>query len=202
MYNHTISLNRNYIQCNTPQTETTPAALFTCAIHRGIQGLNTLLQQPIIKKWLIKNLLIAILMIAPLKGYGQRLQISPTSVPLWGASPQVAKISLSYRSVELVYLYGFKTMYDDYSAVFGGEYFGIFWYPLSIEQGRLKLSGEAGYFFRKYPTINGTHLNFSVKLLFKITEYLGIQYSHISNGFGVLNPINPGVDNIGLVVEL
>jgi|SRR5699024_557101 len=153
-------------------------------------------------KQLAKLVWVAIFTVLPLAGYGQRLQVSPMSMHLWGHSPQVAKVSLAYRSVEAVYLYGFKTMYDHQGAAFGGGYAGLFWYPLAFEKDRFKASGGIGYFSRKYPTINGTHINFSLRLAYRISKKLSIQYSHISNGFGLLNGLNPGVDNIGLVIAL
>ncbi|HLR24775.1 MAG TPA: hypothetical protein VK112_02835 [Fodinibius sp.] len=69
-----------------------------------------------------------------------------------------------------------------------------------MDKDLFKVSGGAGYFFRKYPTINGTHIKFSLKLLFRISEGISLQYGHISNGFGLFNNINPGVDNVGLVI--
>src|SRR5699024_5373688 len=92
----------------------------------------------VIGKRLAKRALMVILMLIPFAGYGQWLQVSPTSMPLWGQSPKVAKISLGYRSVEAVYLYGFKTLHDSGDAPFGGEYFGLFWNPLTVEKGRVK----------------------------------------------------------------
>src|SRR5699024_10913389 len=155
-----------------------------------------------IRRRLTRRILIGFLIFTPLAGSGQWLQVSPTSMPLWGQSPQVAKISLGYRSVELVYLSGFKTLYDQQYATFGGEYVGVFWNPFTVEKGPVKFSGGAGYFFREYPTVNGTHIHFSLKFSFRVSERLRLQYGHISNGFGLFSNLNPGVDNIGLVIVL
>lgn len=146
--------------------------------------------------------LILILFLLPATAYGQQIFVSPTSVPLWGQVPQTAKISASYMNVEAMYLYGFKTLYDQQAAAYGGGYFGVFWNPLSVAAGDFEVRGGAGYFFRKFPTMNGTHINFQLKVSYKLTNAIGLQYSHISNGFGAFNSLNPGSDNIGITVGL
>jgi len=209
MNDHTTDLGRDPRQQYELRTEISGASLLELSTGWAAWGLRRLHKSsvfqclwPVIRRRPTKRILIAFLVLMPLKSYGQWLQVSPTSMSLWGHSPRVAKISLGYRSVELVYLYGFKSMYDHQGAAFGGEYFGVFWNPLTVEKGPLKISGGAGYFFRKYPTVNGTHLNFSLKLSFRLSENLRVQYGHISNGFGIFNSVNPGVDNIGLVIAL
>lgn len=146
--------------------------------------------------------LLLILILLPVLVEAQELSVSPTSVPLWGAAPQTAMVSASYQSVEAAYLYGFKTMYDHEDAAFGGGYLGLFWNPLHIRAKRLTFTGGAGYFFRRFPTVNGTHINFTIKATYQVTETIGIRYSHISNGFGAFSSLNPGVDNIGLTIRL
>src|SRR5699024_5588683 len=183
MNDHTTDLGKNFRQQPERQAGISEALLLGLMTACSAWRLKRLVKPKVfqrlcfaISRGLTRRILVALIMFTPLAGYGQWLQVSPTSMPLWGQSPQVAKISLGYRSVELVYLYGFKTLYDQQNATFGGEYFGVFWNPLTVEKGPVKFSGGAGYFFREYPTVNGTHIHFSLKFSFRVSERLRLQY--------------------------
>ena len=151
----------------------------------------------------MKQLLITfIFVLSALSVRAQHISIAPTSIPIWGKAPQTMKITASYRYVQAVWLYAFKTMYDDRGGQYSGGFFALFWNPLVIGLNSFEVRGGAGYFFRRYPTINGTHINFQFQTSYKITDHLGITYQHISNGFGLFNDINPGIDNIGIQFSL
>src|SRR5699024_1161182 len=204
MNDHATDLGRDLRQQYELRTEISGASLLELNTGWAAWGLRRLHKSivfqclwPVIRRRPTKRILIAFLVLMPLKSYGQWLQVSPTSMSLWGHSPRVAKISLGYRSVELVYLYGFKSMYDHQGAAVGGEYFGVFGNPLTVEKGPLKISGRGGYLFRKYPTTTGMRIKFSLKRLLGISAGISLQYAHVSNGFGLFNNINPGVVNVG-----
>src|SRR5699024_7299714 len=133
MNDQTTDLERDLRRQHELQSGISEALLLGLMTGRTVWVLRRLVKSgvfqrlcSVIRRRLTRRILIGFLMFIPLTGYGQWLQVSPTSMPLWGQSPQVAKISLGYRSVELVYLYGFKTLYDNQKAAFGGEYFGVF----------------------------------------------------------------------------
>ena len=150
----------------------------------------------------MKQLVIIPLLFITISLQAQSITFSPTSVPLWGTAPATGKITAEYRSFQAVYLYAFKTMYDDRGGQYSGGFFALFWNPLVIGLNSFEVRGGAGYFFRRYATINGTHINFQFQTNYQITDRLGITYQHISNGFGLFNDINPGIDNIGIKFSL
>lgn len=139
------------------------------------------------------------LVAGPMALRAQQIAVSPVSVPLWGRAPHTSKLAVSYHDVELVVLYAFcNGITDLQGAPYEGLFYGLFWTPINIDLWRFRLEGGAGY-MTKYPTKNGTHLLFTAKVTYRINDWLGARYSHISNGFGLLNELNPGLDAISLV---
>lgn len=85
---------------------------------------------------------------------------------------------------------------------YGGVYIGLFWTPINFSYKNFELNAGAGVFNRKYPTNQGAYLNFTIELYYNITNHISIGYEHISNGFGLLHDLNPGVDNFSLKISL
>ena len=158
---------------------------------------------------------------------GFSVSASPYSIPLWGQSPAAAKATARFGIFEAVFVHTFKTMYDNeghvnttisrgggMSAVnikktkrvgygtYEGSWFGLFALPLKVSTGNLHMEGGVGYFFKRFPTKNGTHINFTLQIEYDITDTIGVRYSHISNGFGAFNSLNPGLDNLSIVINL
>lgn len=134
-----------------------------------------------------------------------QITVSPYSVTLWGAMPHTMKATISYHMVEVVYMYNFKAIKYSYQG--GGiveqrSWIGVFILPLQFDYNNLNLSVGAGYFFQPFPSRDGQSINLTLQLSYMLTETIGLSYQHISNGFGITNPFNPGIDNIGLVIDL
>lgn len=146
-------------------------------------------------------LLLFLLLASGKESRAQQIAISPTSLKAWGSTPGVIKASVSYQTIEAVILYASRRMYDHSGDIMAGYYTGLFWNPISFQTGPVAWSGGPGYFLRRYPTTNGTHLHFSAELSYPLTSMISLQYGHISNGFGLTNPVNPGVDNIAIVIN-
>jgi len=151
---------------------------------------------------------------------GFSVSVSPYSIPLWGQSPAAAKATARFGIFEAVFVHTFKTMYDTViekeliaqygeskiykegkPGVYEGSWLGLFALPLEVSMGSLHMEGGVGYFFKRFPTKNGTHINFTLQIEYGITDAIGVRYAHISNGFGAFNSLNPGLDNISLVVR-
>ena len=58
------------------------------------------------------------------------------------------------------------------------------------------------YFEKAFPIIDASQLQFKASLLIPISNKISINYVHISNGFGILNDINIGVDFFSLKYNL
>lgn len=177
-------------------------------------------------KWLKINLLMMALLAAGASRCAAQVQVSffdftgplegtfsPWSVKVWGKAPAMQKLTLRWGSLELVYLHTFKTLYhvDRVYHLYGtdvaetseyhGSYVALFVMPVQLDAGRFRASAGAGwFFFKRFATGSGQHLNFTIQLSYMLTDRLGLMYSHISDGFGILNEFNPGVDNFSIKV--
>lgn len=156
-----------------------------------------------------------------------QLTVSPYSIDLWGSTPATSKITASYGMFEVIWFHGFKTLYDtpglmknshkvsifapqmrimdkgkqasDYR--YGGNYFSIFINPIQYHFWKFSITGGIGWFFRKLPDVRGRHLNFQLQLTYQIKDWIGISWSHVSSGFHIFTDVNPGVDNISIVIS-
>lgn len=149
-------------------------------------------------------------------GKSQTVSFSPTSVPLWGQIEHTAKASVEYKGFELVAVKAMKTMYDHYGThdmysnissqgelfnrpgEYSGYYFGLFYSPLAVEYGNLSANGGVGLWNRKFPTKNGENIHFKVSVAYQVHEHFSVEYEHLSNGFGVINRLNPGIDHFSV----
>src|SRR5690625_1260687 len=119
---------------------------------------------------------ITILSLLPTLATAQQITISTTSVALWGQLPKAAKVTASYDMLEAVYLHAFKTMQDYHGSTYTGGYFALFANPLKVTKGDVEGRAGAGYFFQKFPTANGTHVNYQLSLSYHITDVIGVRY--------------------------
>lgn len=156
-----------------------------------------------------------------------QITASPYSIQMWGKTPATSKVTVSYGMIELVWFHGFETLTDvqgimnnshkvpiGYSQMrvmngskqasnyrYGGNYFGVFINPIQYHFWHFDVQGGIGWFFRKIPDIRGAHLNFQFQLTYMLKDWIGISYSHISNGFGLWHEVNSGFDNISIVIN-
>lgn len=150
----------------------------------------------------MKRLITIPLLLMPTLAIAQQISVSPTSAPIWGKTPGVAAVSISYANFEVVYFHAMDRMHDGYGAAMEGGYTGLFWKPLNFEFKGFRASGGTGYLLRKFPTVNGRNLHFTAQLTYALSSRLGVKWSHYSNGFGLFCDLNPGIDNISLVINL
>lgn len=135
------------------------------------------------------------------------ISLSPTGAYAAFGMPQIAKVGLEYKDIELIIAHSWKnhnyTTRDSHHIPFtiNGSYIGLFVTPINITYNNFLLEGGIGWFFRKYPNYKGRNLNFTFELAYKINKYFSIQYSHISSGFNIFAKVNPGIDNVSLVIS-
>ncbi len=148
--------------------------------------------------------------------YSQSITISPTSLQFWGTVPQTMKVSAEFKNFELVGLYGFRRMHDSQGdpappssglkrvgdGIYEGFYFALFYKPLNFIYQDFRFWGGAGIFNKRFPTKHGQRVAFTAQLSYQFSERFSIRYSHISNGLGITNELNPGVDNLGIKINL
>lgn len=148
---------------------------------------------------------ILILLVFPTVMYSQSISISPTSFKGWGQTPGISELSVSYKNVSIHYFYAYRKYYGYYEQ--GGELeyaghsqstFAISYIPVNIYD-----VVRAGVMLTEkgFPLENGTKLNFWLEGGVDVNRFR-LSYVHISNGFGILHTINPGMDLIRLTVNL
>ena len=146
----------------------------------------------------MKTLLLILLF--PALSLGQSISVSPTSFQFWGMAKQTSLIEAEYKNFSAVALYAHQSYVDPQGAEYKGLYPAIFYSPIQVGN-RFYLKGSTGIFMRKYPTDNGQRVHFRLQAGFTIGKF-SIEYSHISNGFGLLGKFNAGVDNISIRFKL
>lgn len=134
----------------------------------------------------------------PLIGISQSLSISSPSFQIWGQSDELKfSISFTYKDVGIHYFNADESrhLWRDSPKQYWGQYqstFAISYTPINIKD-IVNIGGI--YSFRKFPTDMSNKFNFWVEAGINVSSFK-ISYVHISNGFGVFNKINPGVDRI------
>lgn len=130
------------------------------------------------------------------------IAISPCSLPIWGKTPSIARYSFEYNIFEVVYLHAYDILYDPKGGAMNRENYAIFIKPIHYEYKRLSIAGGIGYYLKGMPTVNCNNINFQFQVDWNLTRNFGIRYTHNSDGFGVFNWINPGLDNISITITL
>ena len=161
------------------------------------------------KRLLLLTMLLPFLSFGQLIGTnkdGLSLQYSPKSVKVWGKTENAARVSIQYDILELVYvrnsdnIFNGKELPEEFAI--NKDNFGIFVNPIHYEWKGLRIQLGAGWFMKKLPDLSGANLTFQAELRYMFTRNFGVFYKHNSNGFGLLNDWNPGLDNIGFVFKL
>lgn len=150
----------------------------------------------------------------PVSNTNLSFSVSPFSVKLFGKAPSTMKVSAQYGIFKVEFLHTFKKAYlpmgvgwrhgHPYRKVetYSGSWFGVFAMPIQANLDNIHIQAGAGWLFRKFPFDIGQHLHFMAEVSYMFADHLGIKFSHESNGFGILNPINVGLDNISLKIKL
>lgn len=151
----------------------------------------------------MKTLLIFLFFIPTALCNGQSISISPTSIVAWGAAPETARAVISYKAVSLVIISANpeQRWVDREGNQYKGVHAGLFVHPVNWSAKGFYVRPGVGLLHKPFPTRIGTRLNFSIEAGIHLTTWLSFSYSHMSNGFGIANPENPGLDNINLTIH-
>jgi hypothetical protein len=114
----------------------------------------------------------------------------------------MVNVNVSYNDFGFHYFHSINN--DELYFVPNGAYagkqtntFAISWTPLKYKY----IYSGVMVSNKKYPVEKGTHVNFVIGIELPFNRF-SISYKHISNGFGIQNPINMGVDFITLHIIL
>lgn len=133
----------------------------------------------------------------------QTVSFSPTSIDVWGTVDKTMKVSVEYKNFEATIIRPYKDFdYISYEGEYMGSYkgwfIGLFYNPIDFDVKSLNIKSGVGLLHRPFPNEIGERLQFTMKLSYRLTDHIGISYSHYSNGFGLWNYFNPGLDNISI----
>jgi len=153
----------------------------------------------------MKKLLLLLLLITGTAN-AQTLTVSSPSLSLWGKTPAIMEMSVGYKDVGVHYFHVMEPYYLVRDAPFGMQYVagqttsnvGVSYSPINLFD-IIRFGGM--YFFKPFPVDIGERFNFLLDIGYNFRNFR-ISYSHISNGFGIPNEVNPGVDTIKLTVSL
>ncbi|MCG2591060.1 hypothetical protein [Rhodohalobacter sulfatireducens] len=149
---------------------------------------------------MIKYLFIAILAFSWTDALSQSIGISPVSHKLWGDTRDMSEFYLEYKFVGLHYFHN----WDDTRYMRKGtdeiieqtSAFAISVIPLDLTYFRAGMIA----FDRRFPVDVASRVQFLLEASIPIRRFT-ISYRHISNGFGLFNEINPGVDSFSVKVH-
>jgi hypothetical protein len=126
------------------------------------------------------------------------------SVKFWGQTESMIDVNVAYDDFTLHY---FHPLIDDYYIVEKNNTllrsgnlnnsFALSWNPLKYKF----ISSGVMISNNKYPVEKGSHVNFIISIEIPIKMF-SVSYKHISNGFGIQNPINIGVDFLSVKYSL
>ncbi len=135
-------------------------------------------------------------MLLPISVQAQSIGVGH-SVKFWGQAKNMIEVSISHNDFGLHYFHSF----DDSQRYFKGKIpmgkkidsFALSWAPLKYKfiYSGVMVSNK------KYPVEKGSYINFVVGIEIPVKRFT-ISYKHTSNGFGIQNEINVGVDFISL----
>lgn len=133
------------------------------------------------------------------------VDVMPQSFKLWGQIPSYRAVGIQYNKLSIYYFHSTDTSdywynrNDEWIKTNINDSFAISYNVMIINE---YLKFDVIYFFDEFPHDGANKLNFKLNIGIPITKYLNIEYSHISNGFGILNDANPGVDNVSIKIKL
>ncbi|WP_234573063.1 hypothetical protein [Rhodohalobacter sp. 614A] len=149
---------------------------------------------------MIKYIFILILAFSWTDALSQSLGISPSSHKLWGETTGMTEFYAEYKFVGLHYFHNRdETRYtlegsDDVIRKTSSFAFSIT--PVDLTYFRAGMI----FFEQRFPVEVASRAQFLLEANLPIRRFT-ISYRHISNGFGLFNEVNPGVDSFSVKVN-
>lgn len=125
------------------------------------------------------------------------------SIPLWGQVDGLTNFDLEYNRFGVHYYHQSDKKLkcyiscEDYPDIYQTSSLSFSFKPIATKY----FDSGIMYFLNEFPLEGSNKFNFFVKLKTPIKRFI-ISYNHISNGFGINNKINPGVDVISVSVKI
>lgn len=145
----------------------------------------------------IRYLFIAILAFSWTDALSQSIGISPASHKLWGETRDISEFYLEYKFVGVHYFHNWDdTRYQrdgSDEVIEQTSAFALSVTPVDLTYFRAGMI----VFDRRFPVDIGSRAQFLLEASLPIRRFT-ISYRHISNGFGMFNEINPGVDSFSV----
>lgn len=156
--------------------------------------------------------LLIVLLLTSQACLSQSLSVAPYSMKLWGQTGQMGSASGNYGMISIHYFFTYKDNERFYSgspkdkletSTRGKFIKNQNTLAISIKPLSFRDIARAGvmYSFNKFPSTNGSHLNFTLEIGKDITNNIRLSYRHISNGFGIQNDYNPGLDTFQITIK-
>lgn len=152
------------------------------------------------------KLLILVLLGLPVIGISQSISVSPMSIRAWGRVPDVSAMSIEYKDFGIHYFHVHESRHFGRSVRgivtldggFSQSAFAVSYKPVKIGKvfkGGVLLSNN------RFPTDKSNRVNFILDVGYPLFG-ARLSYVHVSNGFGIFNRVNPGLDRIKLTIPL
>lgn len=122
-------------------------------------------------------------------------EIAPYSFKAWGMTTHSIMLTTNFGRIGGHYFFAMSREGIEYKgdpAEFTDS-FAISYAIFDVDWAKVSVMGS----HRPIPIRSASRVNFKVDLGIPFNTW-GIYYTHISNGFGLLNGINPGVDFVSL----
>lgn len=149
----------------------------------------------------VRLLLLQLLLIGALQGslQAQSVSFAPLSFKSLGSTPSMGAVTVEHKGFGLHYFYNYteKVWTDGEVQSNTRSAFGLSYAPLRRDW----VQAGAILFHRSFPVEKAVQFNFYFELGWMFGP-VGVYYRHVSNGFGLLHDVNPGVDHILMRVQL
>ena len=149
---------------------------------------------------MIRYLFISILAFSWTSALSQSIGVAPASHSLWGETLGISEFYAEYKFLGVHYFHN----WDDTKYTRDGSDEIIQQtsaFALSVTPVDFKyFSAGMMLFNRRFPVDIASRVHFLLEASLPIRRFT-ISYRHISNGFGVFNEINPGVDSFSVKVH-
>ncbi len=151
---------------------------------------------------MIRYLFIAILLLvfSWTTARSQSVGVSPSSHKFWGDTENVTEFYAEYKFVGVHYFHNRDetkyTMDGSDRIIKPTSAFAVSVLPVDLTYFRAGMI----FFDRRFPVDIASQAQFILEASLPIRRFT-ISYRHISNGFGMFNKINPGVDALSVKVH-
>jgi hypothetical protein len=147
-----------------------------------------------------KFLFIAILAFSWTDGLSQSIGISPASHRFWGETVGMTEFYAEYKFLGVHYFHNrderLYALEGSNEIISQTSSFAFSVIPLDVKYFRAGMI----MFERRFPVTVASRVHFLLEASLPIRR-VTISYRHISNGFGIFNEINPGVDSFSVKVH-